>query len=102
VTPQRRYDTRSESDVGIQLKDTVYEGSRKVWAEALNDPAKTVDWVIATRDAPGDPIAKVLDVKNPAFLAHFTLVEQALKIRLYHLKGRPPLPNRPLPAELLT
>jgi hypothetical protein len=100
-----------EADVGAaDLKDFIYEGSTGLWKKALNDPASTVEWIIVSPDAPDDPIAKHIDLKSPAFLSQFTLVVQerdnifysVYHIRLYHRKGRPPLPTRPIPSSLLT
>ena len=34
----------NEADIGIDLKDTIYEGSGELWNKALHDPASTVDW----------------------------------------------------------
>ncbi len=100
----------NESEIGIDLKNTIYEGSAELWKKALNDPASMVEWIIVSPDAPGDPIAKRIDLESPAFLSQFTLVVQeqdsimygSYRLSLYHRHGRSPLPKRPIPASLLT
>src|SRR6266496_4744074 len=100
----------NESEIGIDLKNTIYEGSAELWKKALNDPASMVEWIIVSPDAPDDPIAKRIDLESPAFLSQFTLVVQERDsiayshyyLRLYHRNGRSPLPARPIPSSLLT
>jgi cellulose synthase/poly-beta-1,6-N-acetylglucosamine synthase-like glycosyltransferase len=100
----------TESDVGIKLKDTIYEGSAELWKKALNEPASMVEWIILSPDEPNDPIANHIDLKSPAFLSQFTLVVQEKDsinysvhhLSLYHRNGRTPLPTRPIPSNLLT
>jgi len=100
----------AESDAGIDLKNTIYEGSTGLWKKALNDPASMVEWIIMSPDAPDDPIAKQFDLESPAFLSQFTLVLQErdkiaygkYHLNLYHRNGRSPLPARPIPSSLLT
>jgi len=93
----------NEAYIGIDLKDAVYEGSGELWKEALNDPASVVDWIIAQPRIPNDLITTRIDLKNPKFLSQFTLVfRQGDGLTLYHRKGRPPLPTRPIPYSLLT
>jgi len=100
----------AESEAGIDLKNTIYEGSTELWQKALNDPASMVEWIIVSPDAPDDPIAKRIDLESPAFLSQFTLVVQerdsiaysVYHLSLYHRNGRSPLPARPIPSNLLT
>jgi len=94
----------NEGDIGgIDLKDTIYEGSGEVWKKALNDPASVADWIIAQPRIKNDLIATHIDLKSPKFLSRFTLVvEQGDGLRLYHRIGRPPLPTRPIRSSLLT
>ncbi len=100
----------AESEAGIDLKNTIYEGSTGLWEKALNDPASMVEWIIVSPDAPDDPIAKHIDLENPAFLSQFTLVVQErdsiayshYHLSLYHRNGRSPLPARSIPSSLLT
>ncbi len=84
----------SESEAGIDLKNTIYEGSGGLWKKALGDPASMVEWIIVSPDALNEPIAKHIDLKSPAFLSQFTLVVQepdSINYSLYHL-GPSPLP----------
>ena len=93
----------NEADIGIDLKDTVYEGSGKVWKKALNDPASVADWIIAQPRIKSDLIATHINLKSPKFLSQFTLVvQQGDGLTLYHRIGRSPLPTRPIPSSLLT
>jgi len=100
----------TESEAGIDLKNTIYEGSTGLWKKALNDPASMVEWIMVSPDAPNDPIAKHIDLESPAFLSQFTLVVQerdsisygVYHLSLYHRNGRSPLPARPIPSSLLT
>jgi cellulose synthase/poly-beta-1,6-N-acetylglucosamine synthase-like glycosyltransferase/transposase len=94
----------SESEAGIDLKNTVYEGSTELWKKALNDPASTVEWIIVPSRVPSDPIVKHIDLASPAFLSQFTLVveqQDQFRLSLYHRKGLPPLPTRAIPSSLL-
>jgi cellulose synthase/poly-beta-1,6-N-acetylglucosamine synthase-like glycosyltransferase len=93
----------NEADIGIDLKDTVYEGSGIAWKQALNNPASIVDWVIAQPNIPNDLIATHIDLKSPQFLSKFKLeVQQWDGLSLYHRIGGPPLPTRPVPSSLFT
>ncbi len=100
----------TESEAGIDLKNTIYEGSTELWKKALNDPASMVEWIMVSPDAPNDPIAKHIDLESPAFLSQFTLLVQerdsiaysVYHLSLYHRNGRSPLPARPIPSSLLT
>ena len=94
----------AESEAGIDLKNTIYEGSTELWQKALSDPASLVEWIIVPSAAPSDPIAKRIDLASPAFLSKFTLVVEQpdeFRLRLYHRNGRSPLPTRPIPSSLL-
>ena len=94
----------AESETGIDLKNTIYEGSTELWQKALNDPASMVEWIIVPSRVPNDPIAKRIDLASPAFLSKFTLVVEQpdeFRLRLYHRNGRSPLPARPIPSSLL-
>jgi hypothetical protein len=99
----------TESEAGIDLKNTIYEGSGGLWKKALGDPASMVEWIIVSPDALNEPIAKHIDLKSPAFLSQFTLVVQepdsidygSYHLSLYHRNGRSLLPARPIPSSLL-
>jgi cellulose synthase/poly-beta-1,6-N-acetylglucosamine synthase-like glycosyltransferase len=93
----------NEADIGIDLKDTVYEGSGPLWNQALKDPAATVEWIIVPAKVPNDLIATHIDLKSPLFLSHFQLaLQQGNGLSLYHKRGRPPLPTRSIPSSLVT
>jgi cellulose synthase/poly-beta-1,6-N-acetylglucosamine synthase-like glycosyltransferase/transposase len=91
------------TETGVELKDIISESSGELWKEALNDPASMVDWIIVRPGLTIDPIVTHIDLQSPAFLSRFTLVDHEQDgISLFHRKGLPPLPTRPLPAGLLT
>ena len=93
----------NEADIGIDLKDTIYEGSGVLWKQALQDPAATVDWIIAQPKVENDAIATHINLKSPLFLSRFRLeVQQRDGLRLYHKVGGPPLPTRTIPPGLST
>jgi hypothetical protein len=95
----------AESEAGIDLKNTIFEGSAKLWKKALNDPASMVEWIIVPSGVQNDPIAMRIDLESPALLSQFTLVVQQrdeFSLRLYHRNERSPLPRRPIPSSLLT
>jgi hypothetical protein len=93
----------NEADIGIDLKDTIYEGSGELWNKALHDPASVADWVIAQPGIKNDLIAHQIDLKSPKFLSQFTLiVQQRDGLSLYHRIERSPLLTRPIPSSLLT
>jgi cellulose synthase/poly-beta-1,6-N-acetylglucosamine synthase-like glycosyltransferase len=92
-----------EADIGIHLKDAVYEGSGPLWDQALKNPYATVDWIIAQPKVENDLIATHINLKSPVFLSQFHLeVEQRDGLTLYHKIGGPPLPTRPVPSSLYT
>jgi cellulose synthase/poly-beta-1,6-N-acetylglucosamine synthase-like glycosyltransferase len=92
----------NEADIGMDLKDTIYEGSGELWKKALNDPAAVADWIIAQPRVKNDLIARTLDLQSPKFLSQFTFVlQEGDGLSLYHRNGRPPLPTRPLPPGFL-
>jgi hypothetical protein len=93
----------NEADIGIELKDAIYEGSGDLWQRALKDPASVVDWIIVPTGLQNDLITSHINIESPGFLSHFTLVvQQSDGRRLYHRNGLSPLPTRPIPSSLLT
>lgn len=91
------------SEANFDFKNIVWEGSYKLWPQALADPASYVDWIIVNPTDPSDLIAQQVHLQSPQFQAQFTLVlQEPSGWRLYHKIGLPPLPTRPIPAYLLT
>ena len=91
------------TEAGLDLKDIISESSGQLWEEGLNNPASVADWIIVHPGLNLDPIATHIDLQSPAFLSQFTLVMQESDgLSLYHRKGLPPLPTRPLPSGFLT
>ncbi len=85
------------SAAGIDFKNVIYEGSGRFWSQALQNPARSVDWIIIKPGNAIDLVAQRLK-EDPAFLSQFTLVvRQTDGILLYHQLGKPPLPTRPAP-----
>jgi len=95
--------TSLESDVGIDFKSIVYEGSGDLWKQALRDPASEVDWIMVNPTDANDFVAQHLDVTSKAFLSQFTVqVQEEDGLLLFRRSGLPPLPIHPLPPGLLT
>lgn len=93
----------NEADIGMNLKNAIYEGSGPLWNKALANPASVVDWIIVPTDLTGDPIAAHINMQSPAFLSQFRLVVQNQGgLNLFQRKGLAPLPTRPIPSSLLT
>jgi cellulose synthase/poly-beta-1,6-N-acetylglucosamine synthase-like glycosyltransferase len=93
----------NEADIGIDLKDTIYEGSGALWQRALQDPAAEVDWIIAQPALHDDLIASNIDLKSPQFLSQFTFVlREGDGLTLYHRNGLPPLPTRAIETYLVS
>ncbi len=87
------------SVVGMSFKDVVYEGDGSLWDRALRDPASVADWIVTQ---PGDLITAKIDINSVAFLTDFMPVqEESDHLILWHRKGLPPLPTRPLPADVI-
>jgi len=93
----------NEADIGMNLKDAIYEGSGPLWNQALKNPASTVQWIIAPTKLSSDLIASHINLESPAFRSQFTLIMQNWdSLSLFHRNGLPPLPTRPVPSSLLT
>jgi hypothetical protein len=91
------------SEANFDFKNIIWEGSYKIWPQALADPASYVDWIIVNPTDPSDLIAQQMHLQSPQFQAQFTLVlQEPSGWRLYHKVGLPPLPTRTIPAYLLT
>lgn len=91
------------SDVGVDFKDIIYEGSGDLWNQALNNPVSMVDWVIVNPRDPTDLVAKHIDVRSQTFLSQFTLiVQEESGLSLFQRNGLPPLPMKSVPPNLLT
>jgi hypothetical protein len=86
------------SPANIAFHDEIYEGDGAIWAEALQAPAKYVEWIII---APDDLISQQIDTQSLAFRRNYSLVvvDNVKGATLWRLKGLPPLPNRPAPAD---
>jgi hypothetical protein len=95
--------TTLESDVGVDFKNIVYEGSGDLWNQALHDPASKVDWVMVNPRDSNDLVAQHIDVGSQRFLSQFTLeVQEENGLSLFHRNGLPSLPTRPISPGLLT
>jgi cellulose synthase/poly-beta-1,6-N-acetylglucosamine synthase-like glycosyltransferase len=95
-------DDALEPEAGIHFNNVIYEGSERLWLQALKEPAAFVDWIIVNPENPNDMVAKQVK-QNPLFLSSFTLVvHEQDGLSLFHKKVGAALPNRPLPSYLLT
>jgi cellulose synthase/poly-beta-1,6-N-acetylglucosamine synthase-like glycosyltransferase len=89
-----------EAEDGIDLTNTIYDGSGPLWHQALRDPASVVDWVIAK---PRDLVSMHLNVKSAAFLQQFTpVLKEPGGLTLFHKKDLSPLPTRTLQVHFLS
>ncbi len=88
------------SPAGIQFRNEIYEGDGALWTEALQTPSRYVEWIIA---APHDLVSQHIDMQSAAFEREFTLVavDSPTGTKLWHRVGAPPLPNRPLPNDVV-
>jgi len=90
------------ADAGLLLKNVVYDGSGKMWINALQHPETLVDWIIVDPHNPKDIVAQHIDVNNPRFQQMFSLVyKENYGLSLYHRNGLPPLPTRLISPDLL-
>jgi hypothetical protein len=88
------------SPAGIPFRDEIYEGDGDLWALALDNPARYVEWIIT---APHDLITQHIDTQSPTFRRLYTPIadDSATGATLWHLNGMSPLPDRPLPADVV-
>jgi hypothetical protein len=88
------------SPAGISFRDEIYEGDGNLWALALDNPARYVEWIIT---APHDLITRAIDTQSPAFRRSYTPIaeDSATGAILWHLNGLSPLPDRPLPTDVI-
>jgi hypothetical protein len=95
--------TSLESDVGLDFKNIIYEGSGSLWKQALHDPATVADWILVNPRVSNDFVAQSINVTQPRFLGQFTLVVQEDDgLLLFHRKNSSPLAEHPIPVGLLT
>jgi hypothetical protein len=82
----------------IAFRDEIYEGNGAVWDDALRAPSKYVEWIFV---GPNDLVSQYIDTQSLAFRREYTLVavDNINGATLWRLKGLPPLPNKPLPAD---
>jgi hypothetical protein len=83
---------------GIDFKNIIYEGSGRLWEQALQDPTSMVDWIIINPADKFDVVAKDI---NPAFNEQYTReYEEPSGLSLYHRNGLS-FPTRPVPTYLV-
>ncbi|HZC07918.1 MAG TPA: glycosyltransferase family 39 protein [Ktedonobacterales bacterium] len=92
------------SSSGIPFRNEIYEGDQSLWNQALIAPAQYADWVIVLK---GDMVSQHINIHSSSFLQQYVLVAQdnvqgATAVQLFHRRGLPPLPNRPLPGDVIT
>jgi hypothetical protein len=85
----------------IPFKEEIYEGDGLLWKEALNNPTEYVQWIVIK---PGDLVSQHINIASPALRAEYVVVAQDTLggAKLLHRVGLPPLPNRPLPSDVLS
>jgi hypothetical protein len=85
-------------EAGIDFSNIIYEGSGRLWQQALHDPTSMVDWIIVNQADKFDIVAKNI---NPEFNAQYTrAIEESSGLTLYHRNGLS-LATRPIPSYLL-
>jgi hypothetical protein len=84
----------------IPFRNEIYEGDGALWRASLADPASYADWIIA---APHDLVSQHINLRSLAFQREFVSVAQdsSTGAELWHRKGLPELPTRPLPADAI-
>jgi hypothetical protein len=82
----------------VTLSDVVYQGTHKLWQEALANPAAVVTWVIVAK---GDAVSEQINTDGAEFNEQFELLlrDYTSGASLYHLRGLPLLPTRDLPPD---
>ena len=77
-------------DAGFDFRDVIYEGSGKLWDQALQNPAKYVTWIVAYLSNPYDMVSQLIPIHSQTFLSQFTLVaSDKTGIVLYHRNSVP-------------
>ncbi len=91
------YDTKMDAlnpEANIDFTSVVYEGSGKLWQQALHRPASMVNWIIVNQADKYDQVARNL---TPAFNEQFTRdIEEPNGLSLFHRNGLV-FPTRPVP-----
>jgi len=95
------YDTKIDAlnpEAGIDFKNVIYEGSGKLWHQALRNPFSTVAWIIVN---PANKYDQVTQHLTPVFNKQYTRdIEEPDGLSLYHRNGLV-LSTRPIPTFLI-
>lgn len=95
------YDTKIDAmnpEAGIDFKNIIYEGSGKLWQQALHNPSSAVNWIIVN---PANKYDQVTQHLTPKFNEQYTRdIEEPNGLSLYHRNGLV-LPTRPIPTFFL-
>jgi hypothetical protein len=86
------------SPANVAFHDEIYEGNGAIWDDALLAPSKYAEWIFVV---PGDLVSQQIDTQSLAFRHDYELVvvDNINGATLWRLKGLPPVPNKPLPAD---
>lgn len=89
------------SSSNVAFHNEIYEGDGAVWNAALSDPSAYVNWLIVV---PHDLVSQHVEMKSATFKREFTLVaeDSPTGAKLWRRIGAPPLPNHPLPDDVVT
>ena len=89
------------SAADIPFHDEIYEGDGVIWEDALQNPTKYVEWVVA---APNDLVSQHIDTQSLAFRREYAPVatDPATDATLWHRISAASLPNRPLPQSVIS
>ncbi len=86
---------------GIPNRNIVYEGSGKLWTDALSTQTPDVEWIIINPHFV-DMVAEKINVQSPEFQAHFTLIRtESNGLQLYHRNSDPLISVRPVPRDVV-
>ncbi len=95
------YDTKIDAlnpEAGIDFKNVIYEGSGKLWQQALHNPSSMVNWIIVN---PANKYDQVTQHLTPAFNEQYTRdIEEPSGLSLYQRNGLV-LPTHPVPTFFL-
>lgn len=88
------------SPASVSFRNEIYEGDGAVWNAALSNPSAYVNWLIVV---PHDLISQRIDMQSATFKREFTLVAEDTPTgaKLWRRTGAPPLPNHPLPNDVV-
>lgn len=88
------------SSANVAFRNEIYEGDGAVWDAALANPARYVEWIVAS---PHDLVTQHIDTQSAAFRREYVAVakDDITNATLWRRISSSPLPNRPLPGNVM-